>query len=86
MKPSWIERNTYEKAVFVFQCLVAVALVVYMVYALLLHKELTDWFYPVIAIESALEASVQLKHSHKTAIINLLVSVSSIAVFLQAML
>ena len=62
MKPSLIERNTYEKAVFVFQCLVAVALVVYMVYAL------------------------QLKHSHKTAIINLLVSVSSIAVFLQAML
>ena len=86
MKPSWNERNTYEKAVIVIQAIIAVVLVAVMVYSLIAHKELTDLLYIVIAVESALEATVQWNRNRKAAYLSIAVVVSSMLVFLQAVL
>ena len=86
MKPSWNERNTFEKAVFVVQCLCAVALVICLGNGFLFNKELTDWMYPIIGIEGFLEAAVQWKYNRKSAILSVLVGISSMVVFLLVML
>ena len=85
MTPSWRERNTYEKAVLVFQVLVAVVLVICLISGRIFHND-TDWMYLIFAIEGALEATVEWKYNRKAAIISILVFVSFLAVFLQSVL
>ena len=86
MKPSWSERNSFEKAVFVVQGLCALVLIAFMCVGLFSGKGLSDSLYLLVAIESLLEVAVQWRHSRKTALLSLLVAVSSLAVFFQTAL
>ena len=86
MKPSWKDRTPVEKGLFIAECVLALAFVVYMVIAFAAKKEVSDMIYLIIAIESALETIVQWKHERKTAIFSLLVAVSSAVIFILCIL
>lgn len=86
MKLSWKERTPVEKGLFIAECVLALAFLVYMAISIATKKEMSDVIYLIIAIESAIETIVQWKHERKTAIFSLLVAVSSAAVFILSVL
>ena len=80
MKPSWKERNTFERSAYVIQILVSVGLIFCLISEFVFKNDLSTWVYPLIALESGLEAIVQWKHSRKVASISLVLFVICIAV------